>query len=115
MPIASLAVTALLGLTGVAARALLQRHRTGESGMRWPSGTRHWCAWLVSVGGILLAGIAAPLAELGGLRSLPVLDHSVLRMARAALAALSTGVVFACQQAMGASWRLHPTRVSTPS
>ncbi|WP_058042977.1 methyltransferase family protein [Streptomyces roseifaciens] len=39
---------------------------------------------------------------------MPVLDHSALRMAGAALAALSTGVVFACQQAMGASWRLAP-------
>ncbi|MGK9464962.1 methyltransferase family protein (plasmid) [Streptomyces sp. G6] len=86
-------------------RIAVQRRRTGESGVRRPVGFFHWCARLASALGGLAAGVAAPVADLLGLPLLPALDQPVLRAAGAVLAGLSIAAVFACQLAMGASWR----------
>ncbi|MGA5191426.1 methyltransferase family protein [Streptomyces griseoincarnatus] len=86
-------------------RIAVQRRRTGESGVRRPVGFFHWCARLASALGGLAAGVAAPVAELSGLDPLPGLDQPALRTAGAVLAAVSIAAVFACQLAMGASWR----------
>ncbi len=86
-------------------RTVVQRRRTGDSGVRRPVGVFHWVARLASALGGLAAGAAGPVAELAGLQPLSALDRPALRVIGAVLAALSIAAVFACQLAMGASWR----------
>ncbi|SDL33367.1 methyltransferase family protein [Streptomyces indicus] len=86
-------------------RIAVQQRRTGESGVRRPAGVFHWCARLASALGGLAAGVAAPAGALAGLGPLPGLDRPALRVAGVVLAAVSIAAVFACQLAMGASWR----------
>ncbi len=90
------------------ARILIQRRRTGDSGMRFdagPAGGAHW--WVRTV---LLAAIAlsatAPLAGMAGLDPLPLLDSPVLRWTGAVVAMLGIAATAASQLAMGDSWRI---------
>lgn len=92
----------------VAARALLQWRRTGDSGLRVPftgGGPVPWELTLFVLGGVV-AGVVAPLAELAGLGPLPPLDVSRLRWTGVVLAAVGVLATFGCQLAMGASWRI---------
>lgn len=105
MAVVALVLFAVFLLLDGGVRIAVQRRRTGESGVRRPVGFLHWCARLASALGGLAAGVAAPIAELLGLDPLPGLDRTGLRGGGAVLAALSIVAVFACQLAMGASWR----------
>ncbi|WP_031511335.1 methyltransferase family protein [Streptomyces megasporus] len=86
-------------------RISVQRRRTGDSGVRLPVGAPHWCARLASAAGGVLAGAAAPAADLLGMPLLPGADRPAWRAAGLALAALGVAATFAAQLAMGASWR----------
>lgn len=105
MTVAALAlfVLALLLVGGV--RAAVQRRRTGDSGVRMPSGARDWGARLTGAVGGFLTGAAAPVADLLGLPLLPWLDEPAARLTGLTLAAAGMAAVFAAQLAMGASWR----------
>ncbi|MFD6033557.1 methyltransferase family protein [Streptomyces griseoincarnatus] len=105
MAIAALVLFAVFLLLDGGVRIAVQRRRTGESGVRRPVGAFHWCARLASALGGLATGVAAPVADLLDLAPLPALDRPALRAAGALLAGLSVAAVFACQLAMGASWR----------
>lgn len=113
----TLFVLALLLVGGV--RAAVQRRRTGDSGVRLPSGARDWGARLTGAAGGFLTGAAAPVADLLGLPLLPWLDEPAARLTGLALAAAGIAAVFAAQLAMGASWRTtvdpteHPPLVTT--
>ncbi|MET9835520.1 isoprenylcysteine carboxylmethyltransferase family protein [Streptomyces sp. NPDC006385] len=105
MAIAALVLFAVFLLLDGGVRIAVQRRRTGQSGVRRPVGVFHWCARLASALGGLATGVAAPVADLLDLAPLPALDRPALRVAGALLAGLSIAAVFACQLAMGASWR----------
>ncbi len=105
MPAVALVLFGVFLLLDGGVRIAVQRRRTGESGVRRPVGVFHWVARLASALGGLAAGVVAPVAELAGLHPLPALDRPALRVAGAVLAAVSIAAVFACQLAMGASWR----------
>lgn len=86
-------------------RARIQRHHTGDSGIRIPRTPKQWWARGTLASGMLLPGIAAPIAELIGLPPIPLLDHWPSRVAGIMLAALSVLAAFGAQRAMGPSWR----------
>jgi protein-S-isoprenylcysteine O-methyltransferase Ste14 len=102
--IALIIVTAFGVLDG-AVRARIQRHRTGDSGIRVPATAAQWWARGTFAFGLLLPGIAAPVAELLGLPPLSLLDHLPTRVTGVALAATAVLASFAAQLAMGPSWR----------
>jgi protein-S-isoprenylcysteine O-methyltransferase Ste14 len=54
---------------------------------------------------MLVPGIAAPIAELFGLPTLPLLDRPGIRMAGIAVTAVGVAASFGAQLAMGPSWR----------
>lgn len=105
MAVAALILFGVFLLLGGGVRITVQQRRTGESGVRRPSGAFHWCARLTSALGGIAAGVAAPIADLLGLGPLPILDQPALRATGLVLATASIVAVFACQLAMGASWR----------
>lgn len=102
--IALLLVAAFWLLDGYV-RARIQRHRTGDSGIRIPRTPKQWWARGTLASGMLLPGIAAPIAELLGLQPVPLLDHGPSRVAGIMLAALGVFAAFSAQRAMGSSWR----------
>lgn len=86
-------------------RAWIQRRRTGDTGIRVPSTPQQWWARGTLALGILVPGIAAPIAELLRLPALPLLDQPVTPIAGIALTAIGVAASFGAQLAMGASWR----------
>ena len=85
---------------------VLQLRRTGRVSARFRDrpGTPQWWARLLAGAGFACA-VAAPLAELAGLKPIPVLDRTPVRATGAVLAVLGIAATLAAQQAMGASWR----------
>ncbi|MDO3637972.1 methyltransferase family protein [Mycolicibacterium arseniciresistens] len=108
MSVAALVLFALFVLL-VVARALLQRHRTGDTGGRQSSipfgSTQWWWHWVFQLG-LLLTGVAAPIADLVGLAPLGVLNHPFPRWLGVVMATLGALAAFAGELAMGASWRI---------
>jgi protein-S-isoprenylcysteine O-methyltransferase Ste14 len=86
-------------------RARIQRRRTGDTGIRIPTTPQQWWARGTLALGMLLAGIAAPVAELLALPPIPLLDHVPIRVTGIAVAATAVAATFAAQLAMGPSWR----------
>lgn len=84
-------------------RHLIQRWRTGDTGLRLRLGRAGWWAF-----GLQLAGgmccFAAPFAELLGFPA--ILDLCWLRLAGVVTAVAGIAVTFAAQLWMGASWRI---------
>ena len=95
-------------LAGVG-RILLQRYRTGDTGIRSFTarlGSRQWWANRIIEAGGVVVGVAAPAAHLAGLDPLPVLDWTGLRYTGVALAVVGIVATSAAQLAMGGSWRI---------
>lgn len=102
----ALILFATFGLLDGLLRARIQRHRTGDTGIRIPPTTaQQWWARGTFAFGMLLGGIGAPVAELLGLPPIPLLDQVPIRVTGIALAATAVVASFAAQLAMGPSWR----------
>lgn len=103
-----------LGLFGVmflvvfVARTVVQKRRTGDSGIRAgvlgaSFGSIEWLAgWLLLAA--LLAGAAAPAAEMAGVS--PLIASPALRWIGAAIAVTGIGLTFVSQLSMGDEWRI---------
>lgn len=89
-------------------RTLIQKRTTGDSGVRAgvlgaaPGSVDWWAGWLLVVA--LLAGLAAPIAELAGLD--PLVDTTWARAGGAVLAAVGIVATFLAQVDMGREWRI---------
>lgn len=89
-------------------RTVVQKRRTGDSGIRSgvlgaSFGSVEWVAgWLFVLA--MLAGVAAPVAELVGLA--PFFDSTALRAVGAVVAVAGIGLTFASQLSMGEQWRI---------
>jgi protein-S-isoprenylcysteine O-methyltransferase Ste14 len=109
MPVAALSLCAVFVLLAGGARMILQRRRTGDTGIRQfnvrPGTAQWWGHYSAGIGG-LTTGLVAPIAELMGLAPIGFFDHSVTRGTGLALAVLGILATFAAQLAMGASWRI---------
>ena len=104
-------------------RSYLQWRRTGDTGLRLaagPVGSVSWWAKLLFVAALLL-GFAGPIAGLGGVDPLTVLDHRRVQEAGLLLAGAGVLATLAAQVDMGASWRVgvdpaeHTTLITTGS
>ncbi|WP_240760951.1 isoprenylcysteine carboxylmethyltransferase family protein [Mycolicibacterium sp. CR10] len=104
-PVIALLLVATFWLLDGLVRSRVQRHRTGDSGIRIPRTAQQWSARLTLAAGMLLPGIAAPIAELLGMPPIPLLDHWPLRVTGLALATIGVLASFGAQHAMGPSWR----------
>lgn len=90
------------------ARTVVQKRRTGDTGIRAgvlgaSFGSIEWVAgWLLVVA--LLAGVAAPVAEMTGLD--PWFTYRWVRWIGAAIAVAGIGLTFLSQLSMGDEWRI---------
>jgi protein-S-isoprenylcysteine O-methyltransferase Ste14 len=87
-------------------RGYLAYRRTGDPGLAFRDrpGTPQWWARVISSLGILFA-IAAPVAELAGMRPAVPLDHPIVAAVGLAMVILGIAGSMAGQWTMGASWR----------
>lgn len=108
MAILALAIFSVMFLVVFVARSVVQKRRTGDTGLRagvlgaapW---TMEWLAgWLLVAA--LLTAVAAPVAELAGLA--PWTDVTWIRLVGAAIAVLGTALTFLAQLNMGDEWRI---------
>jgi protein-S-isoprenylcysteine O-methyltransferase Ste14 len=107
MAVLALVLIAVWLLLVAGLRTLIQTRRTGTASLprfRDRPGSPQWWARLLSGIGFACA-LAAPLAELGGLQPIPVLDRIPVRAAGVVLAVVGIAATLAAQLAMGASWR----------
>ena len=88
-------------------RTWSQWRRTGDTGLRIHAepGTLQWWAKLGFVAA-LAAGVAAPVAGLAGVSSLPILDHDTVRVVGTVIAVAGIIATVAAQWQMGSSWRI---------
>lgn len=107
---------AVLGLTMFVAmflivfvlRTVVQKQRTGDSGLRTgvlssSVGSLEWLAgWLLALA--LLAGLAAPIAEINGLE--PMTSNPWVRGTGVFVAATGIALTFLAQVSMGTEWRI---------
>lgn len=103
----ALFLAALVLVFGV--RSWLHARRTGDHGWRDPGGRPGSLPWLTRVmtgAGALVAGAAAPVADLAGAGRVGVLDHTASRVVGLLLCVSSVVAVYRSQGAMGASWRI---------
>lgn len=98
----------IMFLVILVARTVVQKRRTGDSGIRAgvlgaSFGSLEWVAgWLLVFA--LPAGVAAPAAEMAGLD--PWFTSSWVRWAGALIAAVGIGLTFVSQLSMGDEWRI---------
>jgi protein-S-isoprenylcysteine O-methyltransferase Ste14 len=107
MAVLALVLIAVWLLLVAGLRTLIQLRRTGTASLprfRDRPGSPQWWARLLSGIGFACA-LAAPLAELGGLQPITVLDRIPVRAAGVVLAVVGIAATLAAQLAMGASWR----------
>ncbi|MBF6439582.1 methyltransferase family protein [Nocardia cyriacigeorgica] len=109
MALAALIVFAVFALVAGGARVVIQRRRTGDTGIRQfrpvPGSLQWWAHWGFVVGG-LVTGLGAPLADLAGLAPVPLVDRPAVTATGAVIAVVGVAATFAAQLAMGASWRI---------
>lgn len=103
-----LAIFVVMFLVVFVARTVVQKRRTGDSGIRSgvldeSFGSIEWLAgWLLVVA--LLSGVVAPVAEMGGLD--PWFTSQWVRGTGAVVAAVGVGLTVVSQLAMGDAWRI---------
>lgn len=108
MAVLGLALFGIMFLVIFVFRTVVQKRRTGDSGIRAgvlgaSAGSIEWVAgWLLVVA--LIAGVAAPVAEIAGLD--PWFTSVGARSVGAAIAALGIGLTFMSQLSMGDEWRI---------
>ncbi|NHC22934.1 isoprenylcysteine carboxylmethyltransferase family protein [Nocardioides sp. IC4_145] len=107
-PTVAALIYALYLATAFVGRTLLQRRATGDGGFRGISGRVGSAEWLAGVGFIvaMVAGVAGPMAALGGLDPIAVLEHRTVFVAGAVVAALGVVATLVVQGHMGESWRI---------
>ncbi|MGH9272767.1 MAG: methyltransferase family protein [Ilumatobacteraceae bacterium] len=90
------------------ARSILHRRRTGDSGWRRPTDGPRTIAWWASglFAVALVAGVAAPIAELAGLDAIAFLDSTVVRIAGTFVAVMGVAATLLTQASMGDAWRI---------
>ena len=87
-------------------RSLVQLRQTGQIGLYRgdrPGSPQWWSRRISSVGAVLAVG--APLAELAGLATIPLLDQPALRTVGVGVFVVGVGGTVVAQLAMGESWR----------
>jgi protein-S-isoprenylcysteine O-methyltransferase Ste14 len=103
-----LAIFVVMFLVVFVARTLVQKRRTGDTGIRSgvldeSFGSIEWLAgWLLVVA--LLSGVVAPVAEMGGID--PWFTSQWVRGTGAVVAAVGVGLTVVSQLAMGDAWRI---------
>lgn len=108
MAILGLVLFAIMFAVAFVLRTVMQKRRTGDSGVRAGGlrssiGSMEWLAgWLLVIA--LLTGVAAPGAELLGLD--PWYDTTWIRGIGAAIAVVGIALTFASQLSMGDQWRI---------
>jgi len=106
--VAALIMFVVMFLVVFVLRIVVQKRRTGDSGVRAgvlgsSIGSLEWFAgWLLVLA--LLAAVAAPIAEIIGLE--PITSSSWIRGAGTVVAALGIAVTFVAQISMGSEWRI---------
>lgn len=108
MPVLALTIFGIMFLVVFVARSVIQKRRTGDTGIRSGAlgaavGSIEWFAGWAFVTAMLTA-IAAPLAELSGLA--PLTDATWFRSAGAFVALAGIGLTFLAQLNMGDQWRI---------
>jgi protein-S-isoprenylcysteine O-methyltransferase Ste14 len=91
------------------ARSWWQRRRTGDAGLRFAGGrvgSGQWWANWIGILGAVTVGMAAPVADLAGLRALDLLNDPAVHWTGVAVAVVGLVATVAAQLAMGASWRI---------
>ena len=108
MAVLAVVIFVILFLVVFVARSLIQKRRTGDTGIRAgvlgaAVGSIEWLAgWMLVAA--MLAALAAPIAEIVGLD--PWTDNTWVRGAGAVLAVVGTGLTFWAQLSMGDQWRI---------
>lgn len=108
MPALALVIFAAMFLVVFVLRSVIQKRRTGDTGIRAgvldaPVGSLEWIAGLMLVVAILTA-VGAPVAELAGLE--PWTESNWFRGIGALIALAGTTLTFLSQLSMGDSWRI---------
>jgi protein-S-isoprenylcysteine O-methyltransferase Ste14 len=87
-------------------RGYAQHRRTGTAAihLRDPLGSPQWWSRVVSSLGVAFA-VAAPLAEITGLRPIQAIDQPVARFGGVVMMVMGVTYSVAAQLSMGASWR----------
>lgn len=88
-------------------RSVVQWRRTGDSGLRLHAGPGT-VQWWAKIGFVLalIAGLAAPIVGLTGVRPLAALDRAPVRWTGLVLALIGVASTLLAQMQMGASWRI---------
>ena len=108
MPTLALVIFGVMFLVVFVARSVIQKRRTGDTGVRAgvlgaAPGSVEWLAgWMLVAA--LLTPVAAPVAELAGLA--PWTDATWVRSVGAGIAVVATGLTFLAQLNMGDEWRI---------
>jgi protein-S-isoprenylcysteine O-methyltransferase Ste14 len=89
-------------------RSLVQRRRTGDTGLRLDAGTPGSIGWWAKTAFLLalLLGFAGPAAALAGLDPIAVLNRTGLTVAGMITAAVGVVATLVAQVGMGTSWRV---------
>jgi protein-S-isoprenylcysteine O-methyltransferase Ste14 len=106
MPVLALVLIVVWILLVSVVPSVLQQRRTGALPARYhdqPGSAQLWARVVSSVG--IAFAVAAPMAELVGLRPVALLDHAPLRLGGVALMVVGVAGTLVSQRAMGASWR----------
>ena len=108
MAVAALVMFVVWFLVAFVARSIIQKRTTGDSGIRAgglqaTTGTIEWWAgWIFVLA--LIAGFAAPVAEIAGYE--PITTNPWVRGAGAVVAGIGIVATFLAQMNMGSEWRI---------
>ncbi|BBY10394.1 hypothetical protein MMARJ_11340 [Mycobacterium marseillense] len=109
MPVSALTLYLVFAALGFGWRSWTQQRRTGSTGFRGVSGRPGSLEWWAGVGfvGAILAGVAAPLLQLGEiLTPMPVLHAPAVQASGVVAAIAGLAATLCAQHGMGESWRI---------
>jgi protein-S-isoprenylcysteine O-methyltransferase Ste14 len=108
MAVAALIMFVVWFVVAFVARSIIQKRTTGDSGIRAgglqaaAGSIEWWAGWIFVLA--LLAGFAAPVAEIAGYE--PITTNRWLRGTGAVVAGIGIVATFLAQMNMGAEWRI---------